>query len=325
MRARGELSEHLLACGVLRDGARAREGALRQRGAEDARVAPRADVSGRDPQRHPRSLPAGPLRLAAGGGGNGGLPRRDHARDCAAARCGATRDRDRARALRRLRSGVDAPVVSAAVTLSPIFAVPLGEARLVPCERLNRELEALFLARETDEHRNPMPSLIPQDEMFESRFNLFRWPEPCVQELRKFVLDSVAQTVLQTTTLLPEDFARLKFHNHTWFHVTRYAGSFVSHNHPMASWSAVYCVRAGEEDQDRPGGGVLRFLDPRQGAGAYLDPANAEMRPAFALRPVEIRLAAGQLVVFPSYLFHEVAPFYGRDTRITVATNCWFA
>jgi hypothetical protein len=24
-------------------------------------------------------------------------------------------------------------------------------------------------------------------------------------------------------------------------------------------------------------------------------------------------------------VFHEVAPFYGRDTRITVATNCWFA
>jgi len=23
-------------------------------------------------------------------------------------------------------------------------------------------------------------------------------------------------------------------------------------------------------------------------------------------------------------VFHEVAPFYGSDTRITVATNCWF-
>jgi len=133
-------------------------------------------------------------------------------------------------------------VVSAALTLSPIFAVPLGEARLVPCERLNRELEALFLARETDEHRNPMPSHIPQEEMFESRFNLFRWPEPCVQELRKFMLDSVAQTVLQASTLSAEDLARLKFHNHTWFHVTRHAGSFVSHHHPMASWSAVYAL-----------------------------------------------------------------------------------
>ena len=57
----------------------------------------------------------------------------------------------------------------------------------MPCERLNRELEALFLARESDEYRNPIPSHIPQEEVFESRFNLFLWPEGCVQELRKFV------------------------------------------------------------------------------------------------------------------------------------------
>jgi hypothetical protein len=220
---------------------------------------------------------------------------------------------------------VDAPVVSAPVTLSPIFAVPLGEARLVPCERLNRELEALFLARETDENRNPMPSHIPQEELFESRFNLFRWPEPCVQELRKFMLDTVAQTVLQATTLSAQDLARLKFHNHTWFHVTRHAGSFVCHNHPMASWSAVYCVRAGEAAAGQPGSGLLRFFDPRGGANAYLDPANAHLQPPFALKPLEFRLTEGQIVVCPSHLFHEVTPFYGRDLRITVATNCWFA
>ena len=44
-----------------------------------------------------------------------------------------------------------------------------------------------------------------------------------------------------------------------------------------------------------------------------------------AVRPLEIRLTEGQLIMFPSYVFHEVAPYYGRDTRITVATNCWFA
>jgi uncharacterized protein (TIGR02466 family) len=220
---------------------------------------------------------------------------------------------------------VDAPVVNAAVTLTPIFAVPFGEARLVPCERLNRELEALFLARESDEYRNPMPSHIPQEEVFESRFNLFRWPEGCVQELRKFVLDSVAETVMKATTVRPEDFARLKFHNHTWFHVTRYAGSFIAHNHPMASWSAVYCVKTGMRPDDQPGSGVLRLFDPRSGAGAYRDPANERLHPAFSLRSIDLRLEEGQVVVFPSYLFHEVTPFYGSDTRITVATNCWFA
>src|SRR5207249_10660929 len=31
------------------------------------------------------------------------------------------------------------------------------------------------------------------------------------------------------------------------------------------------------------------------------------------------------IVVFPSYLFHDVAPYYGAGTRITVRTHCWFA
>ncbi|HEX3396739.1 MAG TPA: putative 2OG-Fe(II) oxygenase [Steroidobacteraceae bacterium] len=216
-------------------------------------------------------------------------------------------------------------MVTPALKLNSLFAVPFAETRLVPCERLNRELEALFLQRETAEHQNPTPSHISQAETFESRFNLFRWPEACVQELRNFMLNAVAQTVIETTSLKGEDIARLKFQNHTWFHISRYAGSFVAHNHPLASWSAVYCVRAGEKAPQHPDSGVLRFLDVRQGANAYLDPANATLRRAYALAPVELKLEAGQLVIFPSYVFHEVTPFYGSDTRITVATNCWFA
>src|ERR1700730_1716331 len=215
-------------------------------------------------------------------------------------------------------------MVSAALAVRPLFATPFGEVRLPALGRLHPGLEALFLQRETEEHRNPMPSHVPQKETFESRFNLFRWTDACVQELRAFVLNAVGQMVLETTSLTAQDLARLSFQNHTWFHITRYAGSFVAHNHPLASWSAVYCVRAGESAPQHPDSGVLRFFDVRQGANAYLDPANASLHRAFALASLEFNPDAGQLVIFPSYLFHEVAPFYGSDTRITVATNCWF-
>jgi uncharacterized protein (TIGR02466 family) len=215
-------------------------------------------------------------------------------------------------------------MVGAAVTVRPLFATPFGEARLPQCERLNRELEVLFLERETAEHRNPTPSHVPQQETFESRFNLFRWTEPCVLELRNFMLNAVAQMVITSTSLKAQDISKLSFQNHTWFHISRYAGSFVAHNHPLASWSAVYCVRAGENVPQHPDSGLLRFLDVRQGANAYLDPANATLQRPYALAPLELKLEAGQLVIFPSYVFHEVTPFYGSDTRITVATNCWF-
>lgn len=214
-------------------------------------------------------------------------------------------------------------MVAPGVAVSPLFAAPFGSAQLTPCDGLNRELERLFLTRENDEHRNPTPSHIPQQETFESRFNLFRWPEAPVQELRRFMLDSIAQMILQTTTLTSADLARRTISNHTWFHISRYAGSFVAHNHPLASWSAVYCVRAGSPVEGHPESGLLRFFDPRAGADSFVDAAIAPMHRAFALRPVDIRLAEGQLIVFPSYVFHEVTPFYGPDLRITVATNAW--
>ena len=211
-----------------------------------------------------------------------------------------------------------------AFPVRPVFAVPLAEGRFPQPARLNRELETLMLARETDEYRNPSPSHTPQAETFESRFNLFRWTEPCVQELREFVLGGVARVAAQASELPPARFAQLTMHNHTWYHVSRYAGSFVAHNHPFASWSAVYCVRAGEAVPEHPDSGLLRLFDPRSGANGYLDGANRQVRAPYAVKPLELRLEEGQLVIFPSYLFHEVTPFYGRDTRITVATNCWF-
>ena len=208
--------------------------------------------------------------------------------------------------------------------LGSAFAVPIAEARLPGCEALNRELEALFLSRETNEYRNPTPSHVLQSGLFESKFNLFRWPESCVQRLREFVLEGVLFTVQQTTNLSSDAVRALRLRNHTWYHVTRYGGSFVAHNHPLASWSAVYCVRAGGAAPGFPDSGVLRFFDARAGASVFEDEVIRATKAPYALKAREYRLVSGQLVIFPSYLFHEVSPFYGADTRITVATNCWF-
>ena len=211
-----------------------------------------------------------------------------------------------------------------AASIAPLFAVPFASTRLEPCAELNRELEALFLAREHEEWRNPWPTHRPQRELFESRFDLFQWPEPCIARLRAFVLENVVRVAAELNGLPLAEMSRLAIRNHTWFHVTRRGGSFVAHNHPMASWSAVYCVRPGEGSPAHPTSGVLRFLDVRGGADAFQDPANARLPAPYRVGHRDLRLEAGQLVIFPSYLVHEVAPFHGGDTRITVATNCWF-
>ncbi len=208
--------------------------------------------------------------------------------------------------------------------LTSAFAVPIGHAFLKPCDQLNHELEQLFLARETQEYQNPAPSHNPLAEMFESRVDLFTWPEPCIQELRKFMLESVFRVAMAASETASKEFARLRMNNHTWFHITRPTGYFVAHNHALASWSAVYCVKEGADPAGAPSGGLLRLFDTRTGADAYLDPANQRLRRPFIVGDLELQLQPGQLIVFPSFLFHEVTPYYGPDTRITVASNCWF-
>jgi predicted 2-oxoglutarate/Fe(II)-dependent dioxygenase YbiX len=57
----------------------------------------------------------------------------------------------------------------------------------------------------------------------------------------------------------------------------------------------------------------------------FLDPANTRLKRPYNFGHIAVKLQAGQLVVFPSYLVHEVATFLGSDWRITVAVNTWFS
>ena len=43
----------------------------------------------------------------------------------------------------------------------------------------------------------------------------------------------------------------------------------------------------------------------------------------FGFGETAFNLRAGQLLLFPSYLMHEVAPYFGQRERITVAFNAW--
>jgi len=138
------------------------------------------------------------------------------------------------------------------------------------------------------------------------------------------MLESVFRVAMAASETVREEFALLSLNNDTWFHITRPTGYFVAHNHALASWSAVYCVKEGADPGRTSRGGLLRLFDTRTGADAFLDPANQRLRQPFIVSDLDLQLQAGQLVVFPSYLFHEVTPYYGSDIRITVATNCWF-
>ena len=208
----------------------------------------------------------------------------------------------------------------------PFFAVPFAFARLPDCEPLNRALRELFVARAAagPEHANPRPITQRNATTFESRFDLFRDPNEAVQRLKDFCWSEMLRMVCELNGYDTATRQKLLIYNDAWFHVARRGGFFGLHNHPNAAWSGVYCVDSGLSDADKRESGALCFVNPALSAAMHLDPGNARMSGAFAGGIRSLRMEAGQLVLFPSWVLHDVKPFEGEGERVTVAFNCWF-
>jgi len=212
------------------------------------------------------------------------------------------------------------------IQVQPFFAVPFGFAQFPDCARLNAELRALFLEREAGgaTYANPRPLTQRNRQVFESNFELFRLNESPVQQLKQFCWNSLLGMIKQLNQYDDAMMRRLLIYNDSWFHVTRRGGYFGIHNHAMASWSGVYCVSPGQHDADKPDSGLLSFVNPATTSSMYLDVANANQCMPFGYGTQNINFEAGQLVLFPSWLLHDVKPYQGEGERITVAFNCWF-
>jgi uncharacterized protein (TIGR02466 family) len=212
------------------------------------------------------------------------------------------------------------------IEITPFFAVPFGFAKLEDCADLNAELRDLFMQRaaEGSRYANPRPLTQRNRQVFESEFQIFRWPEPCIQQLKRFCWDHMLQMIGALNGYDGAMLGRLLIYSDAWFHVTHRGGFFALHNHPNAAWSGVYCVDPGAHDPDQPDSGLLSFVSPAVISSMHMDAATANLRDPFAPNVRAVRLEPGQLVLFPSWILHDVKPFQGQGTRITVAFNCWF-
>lgn len=213
------------------------------------------------------------------------------------------------------------------LNIHPAFAVPFGEISHPDCAAMNRGLTELILALEAtgDAYRNTDAVVAQPQGLYESRFEFFARQEQAVVQLRTFCWAALGDFIRNLNTALEAGQDNLRISSQTWFHVTRNGGHFGYHNHPMASWSGVYCVDSGSPDPDVPNNGTLTFPHPMVAANAYLDVANSTMRWPFSQGNFGLDLVPGQLVLFPSWLGHYVTPFRGASPRITVAFNAWFS
>ena len=211
------------------------------------------------------------------------------------------------------------------VRIDSLFAVPMAHATLGDHEQLCDDLESLFLEREaqgeTYRHQKYIDTM--HGSLFESRFDLFRWPDPPVRQLTDWCHGQLAGLVQKLNGYSDAELATLRFDYHAWFHITRKHGFQGLHNHPNASWSGIFCVHPGDSPPDRPDSGLVRFHDPRTHIDMYSDAGNRRLGVPWTMGSCDLRHRRGQLVMFPSYLRHEIYPYIGERPRIVVAFNCW--
>lgn len=206
-----------------------------------------------------------------------------------------------------------------------MFAVPFTFSRHPDHISLNAALrEHVFSVEKSGTAANPRPLTQRNAPLFESHFNLFRDPNPAIQALKVFCWDQLLALIGRLNGYDLPTLHRLQIFNDCWFHVTRRGGFFGLHNHPNAAWSGVYCVDPGRNDPDRKDSGRLTFLNPNVLGAMHLDAGNDKMKLPYGPQVASLSLEAGQLVMFPSWVLHDVKPFEGEGERVTIAFNCWF-
>ena len=86
------------------------------------------------------------------------------------------------------------------------------------------------------------------------------------------------------------------------------------HGHAGSQFSGVYYVKSPGAEELNAGGGLLRLFDPRAAAVQRMyDDASEAQRSSCTFQP-----RAGLLLIWPSYLTHEVTPTVGDSARISL-------
>ncbi len=101
-----------------------------------------------------------------------------------------------------------------------------------------------------------------------------------------------------------------------WANISPPGTAHGRHSHPNNFLSGVYYVSAPE------GGEVITFYDPRP-QPPILSPPPREIAPVNAGK-ANMKVETGDLILFPSWLFHSVPPNLSQQHRVSIAFNFMF-
>lgn len=191
-----------------------------------------------------------------------------------------------------------------------IFPTPIATHVWPDSDALNAALTDYVLAEEARS-----PSL--------GRSNVGGWhsandfilrPVPCLEQLvtrARVMISELTRAMMKPT--------KGTFAMEGWANVLRAGQYNAIHVHPNSTWSGVYYVTGNPPPPDGAGdrafSGKIEFVDPRPAASATYTVENVVQQRSM-LNP-----GPGTMIAFPSWLQHQVHPYFGETPRISIAFN----
>lgn len=201
------------------------------------------------------------------------------------------------------------------INIRGLFATPVAAVELPDAAARNAELTRIILDR-----RATTPSVQASNAGgWHSDRAIIDWGGPRVAE----VLAAARHVATQMTADRHGQKVNPQWTTQAWANVNGPGDGNISHYHPGSFWSGAYYVEDGGCATDPALGGEFEMIDPRgPGPGMYAPGLKFAGEDGASVGSGEtIRPRPGLLLLFPSWLFHQVRPYRGTGLRISIAFN----
>jgi len=195
-----------------------------------------------------------------------------------------------------------------------LFATPIVLIDLPDAASLSADLRRTILEREKSHPGTEHSNL----GGWQSEWDMDRWGgAPAIK-----LLAVARNSANKVTTNRQGQPVSIAWKANMWANINRTGHGNEFHSHPGSFWSAVYYVDDGGIDADPSLGGELEFMDPRGPGPAMYAPNLAFGSAGLSVGANEVvRPRAGRMVMFPSWVLHQVRPYRGKAERISIALN----
>ena len=198
-------------------------------------------------------------------------------------------------------------------TLERAFWTPVIVATLDEAESINAALEPTILERYAQRGFGDPEATGARSGGWQSGHDLLSWggePARAIRDAAIELAEAHTDDILAGRADRPRGWA-----SKGWANLCGHGTYNRQHAHGDAYWAAVYYVRV-----DPGEGGELVLHDPR---AQFIDMHAPRLRfaPSGGEMAINLPPRAGMLLVFPGWLQHSIAPYFGDGHRISVAMN----